>query len=60
MGDHAFIKQHTRRLQFVKQEEVAKFLKEIQQNDVIEPSSCPEALSIILSRKKDSFPQDSA
>lgn len=51
------IKQHLRRLPFAKMEEVIKLLKEMQQNDVIEPSTCPWASPIVLVQKKDGLPR---
>ncbi|GFX03169.1 retrovirus-related Pol polyprotein from transposon 412 [Trichonephila clavipes] len=42
-ADHPPIKQHPRRLPFAKQEEVGTLLREIQENDIIEPSSSPWA-----------------
>ncbi|GFX92040.1 retrovirus-related Pol polyprotein from transposon 412 [Trichonephila clavipes] len=47
------IKQHPRRLPFAKQEEVGTLLREMQENDIIEPSSSPWASPIVLVRKKD-------
>ncbi|GFY30892.1 retrovirus-related Pol polyprotein from transposon 17.6 [Trichonephila clavipes] len=52
-ADHPPIKQHPRRLPFAKQEEVGTLLREMQENDIIEPSSSPWASSIVLVRKKD-------
>ncbi|GFV89408.1 retrovirus-related Pol polyprotein from transposon 412 [Trichonephila clavipes] len=52
-ADHPPIKQHPRRLPFVKQEEVGTLLREMQENDIIEPSSSPWASPIVLVRKKD-------
>ncbi|GFX01388.1 transposon Tf2-6 polyprotein [Trichonephila clavipes] len=52
-ADHPPIKQHPRRLPFAKQEEVGTLLREMQENDVIEPSSSPWASPIVLVRKKD-------
>ncbi|GFW55657.1 retrovirus-related Pol polyprotein from transposon 412 [Trichonephila clavipes] len=52
-ADHPPIKQHPRRLPFAKQEEVATLLREMQENDIIEPSSSPWASPIVLVRKKD-------
>ncbi|GFU60160.1 retrovirus-related Pol polyprotein from transposon 412 [Trichonephila clavipes] len=52
-ADHPPIKQHPRRLPFAKQEEVGTLLREMQENDIIEPSSSPWASPIILVRKKD-------
>ncbi|GFU59931.1 retrovirus-related Pol polyprotein from transposon 412 [Trichonephila clavipes] len=49
-ADHPPIKQHPRRLPFVKQEEVGTLLREMQENDIIEPSSSPWASPIILVR----------
>ncbi|GFV89785.1 retrovirus-related Pol polyprotein from transposon 412 [Trichonephila clavipes] len=51
--DHPPIKQHPRRLPFAKQEEVGTLLREMQENDIIEPSSSPWASPIVLVRKKD-------
>ncbi|GFW77905.1 retrovirus-related Pol polyprotein from transposon 412 [Trichonephila clavipes] len=42
-ADHPPIKQHPRRLPFAKQEEVGTLLREMQENDIIEPSSSPWA-----------------
>ncbi|GFX15357.1 hypothetical protein TNCV_3302861 [Trichonephila clavipes] len=52
-ADHPPIKQHPRRLSFAKQEEVGTLLREMQENDIIEPSSSPWASPIVLVRKKD-------
>ncbi|GFT99904.1 retrovirus-related Pol polyprotein from transposon 412 [Trichonephila clavipes] len=52
-ADHPSIKQHPRRLPFAKQEEVGTLLREMQENDIIEPSSSPWASPIVLVRKKD-------
>ncbi|GFV88693.1 retrovirus-related Pol polyprotein from transposon 17.6 [Trichonephila clavipes] len=52
-ADHPPIKQHPRRLPFAKQEEVGTLLREMQENDIIEPSSSPCTSPIILVRKKD-------
>ncbi|GFX56117.1 hypothetical protein TNCV_3062031 [Trichonephila clavipes] len=52
-ADHPPIKQHPRRLPFAKQEEVGTLLREMQENDIIEPSSGPWASPIVLVRKKD-------
>ncbi|GFV89715.1 hypothetical protein TNCV_827071 [Trichonephila clavipes] len=52
-GEHPPIKQHPRRLPFTKQEEVQKLIKDMKNNDVIEPSSSPWASPIVLVRKKD-------
>ncbi|GFV61212.1 retrovirus-related Pol polyprotein from transposon 17.6 [Trichonephila clavipes] len=52
-GEHPPIKQHPRRLPFAKQEEVQKLIKDMKNNDVIEPSSSPWASPIVLVRKKD-------
>ncbi|GFU83031.1 hypothetical protein TNCV_65021 [Trichonephila clavipes] len=52
-ADHPPIKQHPRRLPFAKQEEVGTLLREMQENDIIEPSSSPWASPIVLVRKKD-------
>ncbi|GFY12549.1 hypothetical protein TNCV_2447401 [Trichonephila clavipes] len=52
-GDHPPIKQHPRRLPFAKQGEVQKLIKDMKNNDVIEPSSSPWASPIVLVRKKD-------
>ncbi|GFW56030.1 retrovirus-related Pol polyprotein from transposon 412 [Trichonephila clavipes] len=51
-ADHPPIKQHPRRLPFAKQEEVGTLLREMQENDIIEPSSSPWASPIVLVRKK--------
>ncbi|GFT01995.1 retrovirus-related Pol polyprotein from transposon 17.6 [Trichonephila clavipes] len=51
-GEHPPIKQHQRRLPFAKQEEVQKLIKDIKNNDVIEPPSSPWAFPILV-RKKD-------
>ncbi|GFW21777.1 retrovirus-related Pol polyprotein from transposon 412 [Trichonephila clavipes] len=42
-ADHPPIKQYPRRLPFAKQEEVGTLLREMQENDIIEPSSSPWA-----------------
>ncbi|GFW63768.1 retrovirus-related Pol polyprotein from transposon 412 [Trichonephila clavipes] len=42
-ADHPPIKQHPRRLPFAKQEEVGTLLREMQENDIIEPSLSPWA-----------------
>ncbi|GFV25756.1 retrovirus-related Pol polyprotein from transposon 412, partial [Trichonephila clavipes] len=52
-ADHPPIKQHPRRLPFVKQEEIGTLRREMQENDIIEPSSSPWASPIVLVRKKD-------
>ncbi|GFY13558.1 retrovirus-related Pol polyprotein from transposon 17.6 [Trichonephila clavipes] len=52
-ADHPPIKQHPRRLPFAKQEEVGTLLREMQENDIIEPSPSPWASPIVLVRKKD-------
>ncbi|GFX09598.1 retrovirus-related Pol polyprotein from transposon 17.6 [Trichonephila clavipes] len=52
-GEHPPIKQHPRRLPFAKQEEVEKLIKDMKDNDVIEPSSSPWASPIVLVREKD-------
>ncbi|GFX60862.1 retrovirus-related Pol polyprotein from transposon 17.6 [Trichonephila clavipes] len=52
-ADHPPIKHHPRRLPFAKQEEVGTLLREMQENDIIEPSSSPWASPIVLVRKKD-------
>ncbi|GFU61120.1 retrovirus-related Pol polyprotein from transposon 17.6 [Trichonephila clavipes] len=52
-ADHPPNKQHPRRLPFAKQEEVGTLLREMQENDIIEPSSSPWASPIVLVRKKD-------
>ncbi|GFW15556.1 retrovirus-related Pol polyprotein from transposon 297 [Trichonephila clavipes] len=52
-ADHSPIKQHPRRLPFAKQEEVGTLLREMQENDIIEPSSSPWASPIVLVHKKD-------
>ncbi|GFV40128.1 retrovirus-related Pol polyprotein from transposon 412 [Trichonephila clavipes] len=52
-ADHPPIKQHPRRLPFAKQEKVGTLLREMQENDIIEPSSSPWASPIVLVRKKD-------
>ncbi|GFU91119.1 retrovirus-related Pol polyprotein from transposon 412 [Trichonephila clavipes] len=52
-ADHPPIKQHPRSLPFAKQEEVGTLLREMQENDIIEPSSSPWASPIVLVRKKD-------
>ncbi|GFX28108.1 retrovirus-related Pol polyprotein from transposon 297 [Trichonephila clavipes] len=49
-ADHHPIKQHPRRLPFAKQEEVGTLLREMQENDIIEPSSSPWASPIVLVR----------
>ncbi|GFS75830.1 retrovirus-related Pol polyprotein from transposon 297 [Trichonephila clavipes] len=49
-ADHPPIKQHPRRLPFAKQEEVGTLLREMQENDIIEPSSSPWASPIVLVR----------
>ncbi|GFX17545.1 retrovirus-related Pol polyprotein from transposon 297 [Trichonephila clavipes] len=53
-ADHPPIKQHPRRLPFAKQEEVGTLLREMQENDIIEPSSSP--WSSQSSWFKDSYP----
>ncbi|GFU66319.1 hypothetical protein TNCV_3642421 [Trichonephila clavipes] len=53
MGECPSIKQHPRRLPFAKQEEVQKLIKDMKNNDVIEPSSSLWASPIDLVRKKD-------
>ncbi|GFV08916.1 retrovirus-related Pol polyprotein from transposon 412 [Trichonephila clavipes] len=53
-ADHPPIKQHPRRLPFAKQEEVGTLLREMQENDIIEPSSSPWASQ--SSWFKDSYP----
>ncbi|GFY17977.1 retrovirus-related Pol polyprotein from transposon 17.6 [Trichonephila clavipes] len=54
-GEHPPIKPHPRRLPFVKQEEVQKHIKDMKDNDVIEPSSSSWACPIVLVcvKKKD-------
>ncbi|GFV53946.1 retrovirus-related Pol polyprotein from transposon 17.6 [Trichonephila clavipes] len=52
-ADHPPIKQHPRRLPFAKQEEVGTLLREMQENDIIEPSFESVGISIVLVRKKD-------
>ncbi|GFX96439.1 retrovirus-related Pol polyprotein from transposon 412 [Trichonephila clavipes] len=52
-GEHPPIKQHPQRLPFAKQEEVQKLIKDLKDNDVIEPSSSPWASPIVLVKKKD-------
>ncbi|GFT38014.1 retrovirus-related Pol polyprotein from transposon 412 [Trichonephila clavipes] len=52
-GEHPPIKQHPRRLPFAKQEEVQKLIKDMKNNDVIQPSSSPWATLIVLVRKQD-------
>ncbi|GFX11711.1 retrovirus-related Pol polyprotein from transposon 412 [Trichonephila clavipes] len=52
-GEHPPIKQHPQRIPFAKQEEVQKLIKDMKNNDVIEPSSSPWASPIVLVRKKD-------
>ncbi|GFS75321.1 retrovirus-related Pol polyprotein from transposon 17.6 [Trichonephila clavipes] len=52
-GEHPPIKQHPRRLPFAKQGEVKNIIKDMKDNDVIEPSSSPWASPIVLVRKKD-------
>ncbi|GFW21873.1 retrovirus-related Pol polyprotein from transposon 412 [Trichonephila clavipes] len=52
-ADHPPIEQHPRCLPFAKQEEVGTLLREMQENDIIEPSSSPWASPIVLVRKKD-------
>ncbi|GFW81995.1 retrovirus-related Pol polyprotein from transposon 297 [Trichonephila clavipes] len=47
-ADHPPIKQHPRRLPFAKQEEVGTLVGEMQENDIIEPSSSPWASPIVL------------
>ncbi|GFW68336.1 retrovirus-related Pol polyprotein from transposon 412 [Trichonephila clavipes] len=53
MGQNPPIKQHPRRLPFTKQEEVQKLIKDMKNNNVIEPSSSPWASPIVLVRKND-------
>ncbi|GFW93188.1 hypothetical protein TNCV_3333481 [Trichonephila clavipes] len=50
---HPPIEQHPRCLPFAKQEEVQKLIKDMKNNEVIEPSSSPWASPIVLVRKKD-------
>ncbi|GFS96612.1 hypothetical protein TNCV_3943991 [Trichonephila clavipes] len=52
-GEDPPIKQHLRRLSFAKQEEVHELIKDMKDNDVIEPSSSPWASPIVLVKKKD-------
>ncbi|GFX69652.1 retrovirus-related Pol polyprotein from transposon opus [Trichonephila clavipes] len=52
-GEHPPIKQHPQRLPFAKQEEIQKLIKDMKNNDVIEPLSSPWAFLILLVRKKD-------
>ncbi|GFW08392.1 retrovirus-related Pol polyprotein from transposon 412 [Trichonephila clavipes] len=47
-GEHPPIKQHPRRLPFAKQEEVQKLIKNMKDNDVIEPLSSPWTSPIVL------------
>ncbi|GFW95997.1 retrovirus-related Pol polyprotein from transposon 412 [Trichonephila clavipes] len=54
-GDHPPIKQHPRRLPFAKQEEVGTLLREMQENDIIEPSSSPWASPIVLVHLKSGY-----
>ncbi|GFT36599.1 retrovirus-related Pol polyprotein from transposon 17.6 [Trichonephila clavipes] len=53
--DHPPIKQHPRRLPFAKQEEVGTLLREMQENDIIEPSSSPWASPIVLVHLKSGY-----
>ncbi|GFV93471.1 retrovirus-related Pol polyprotein from transposon 412 [Trichonephila clavipes] len=54
-ADHPPIKQHPRRLPFAKQEEVGTLLREMQENDIIEPSSSPWASPIVLVHLKSGY-----
>ncbi|GFT22371.1 retrovirus-related Pol polyprotein from transposon 17.6 [Trichonephila clavipes] len=54
-ADHPPIKQHPRRLPFAKQEEVGTLLREMQENDIIEPSSSPWASQIVLVHLKSGY-----
>ncbi|GFX40081.1 hypothetical protein TNCV_4317171 [Trichonephila clavipes] len=52
-GEHPPIKEHPLRLPFAKKEEVQKLIKDMKNNDVMEPSSSPWASPIVSVRKKD-------
>ena len=52
-GDTPPIKQPVRRLPFGVREEVAKLIRDMQKNGVIEPSKSPWASPIVLVRKRD-------
>ena len=52
-GDSPPVRQHPRRLPFLLRGEVAKQLRDMQQNGVIQPSSSPWSSPVIMVRKKD-------
>ena len=52
-GDSPPVRQHPRRLPFVLRGEVAKQLRDMQQNGVIQPSSSPWSSPVVMVRKKD-------
>ncbi|GFX27404.1 hypothetical protein TNCV_35011 [Trichonephila clavipes] len=52
-GEHSPIKQHPQRLPFAKQEEVQKLIKDMKDNEVIEPSSSTWASPVVMVKKKD-------
>ncbi|GFU10388.1 retrovirus-related Pol polyprotein from transposon 412 [Trichonephila clavipes] len=52
-GEHPPIKQHPRRLPFAKQGEDQNLIKDMKDNDGIEPSSSPWVSPIVLVKKKD-------
>ncbi|GFU58905.1 retrovirus-related Pol polyprotein from transposon 412 [Trichonephila clavipes] len=55
-GEHPPIKQHPRRLPFAKQEEVQKLIKDMKNNDIIQPSSSPWASPSSWSGSKMALP----
>lgn len=52
-GNHLPIRQHPRRLPFSKRTDVRNMLLEMQEKDVIEPSTSPWSSPIVLVKKKD-------
>ena len=52
-GDSPAVRQHPRHLPFVLRGEVAKQLRDMQQNGVIQPSSSPWSSPVVMVRKKD-------